>query len=385
MGGSGERLTYGELEDASNRVAQLLRAGRPAHGRPRRRAARRTGASGTTSCGERCGPASTSPRSTSTSPRPRPATSSRDCGARALVRRRRAGRHRGRAWAPTSTASGSRLAVGGRPRRASTPYADRGRRLTRRPDRRRGARARGCSTRRARPGGPRASSRRCGGPARRAETPFGSLLIGPLRVHGRHRLPQPGAALPRRPRRLDDDDPAPRRHRGRDGALRRRGVARPRRAPPRDPHAARAHPPRPPAEAARGGAPALRPVEPAACRARRRALPAGGQAGGDRVARADRLRVLLRAARAAGSAPSGPRSGWRTRVRSAARSWARCTSSATTARRCRPARRARCGSSAATRFEYHGDAGEDGRRPGTTGAGARWATSAGSTPTATST
>ena len=208
------------------------------------------------------------------------------------------------------------------------------------------ARAPGCSTRRARPGGPRASSRR------RSASPSGrrrrsSMLVQGLYGGGEDTVYlQPGAAVPRRSGGLDHRDAPPRRHHGGHGPLRPARGARADRGAPGDPRAVRADPPRAAAEAARRGAGALRPVEPAGRRARRRALPARGQAGGARVAGADRARVLLgqRGRRVLRHRPRGvarpPRLG------RAGRCSARCTSSAPTAPSCRPARRARSGSSA---------------------------------------
>ena len=88
------------------------------------------------------------------------------------------------------------------------------------------------------------------------------------------------------------------------------------RAAPGHPRAVRAHPPGAAAEAARGGAHPLRPVEPAGRRPRRGAVPARGEAGGDRVAGPDRPRVLLGQRGRRASAPSAPRSGSPTPVRS---------------------------------------------------------------------
>ena len=99
----------------------------------------------------------------------------------------------------------------------------------------------------------------------------------PLRRRPRHHLPEPGAALPRRPGRVDDGGPAPRRHRRGDGALRpRRGRSRLVEAH-RVTHAQFVpDPPRAHAQAhRRRGAAPLRPVEPrrSSCTPPRRARP----------------------------------------------------------------------------------------------------------------
>ncbi len=72
------------------------------------------------------------------------------------------------------------------------------------------------------------------------------LLFG---VDAGLRVPVAGADVPRRPAALLDEHHRPRRHGGRDGALRRRGVPRPRRALPRDPQPGRADDVRADAEA----------------------------------------------------------------------------------------------------------------------------------------
>ena len=82
--------------------------------------------------------------------------------------------------------------------------------------------------------------------------------------------------------------------RRRDGALRRRGVPRAHRAPPRHPHAGRADDVRAPAQAAARRPRPLRRVVAALRHPRRRALPGAGEAGDDRVVRAGDPRVLRR-------------------------------------------------------------------------------------------
>ena len=100
-----------------------------------------------------------------------------------------------------------------------------------------------------------------GRPPRRVD---GVRAAGAGAVRGRRgqRLPQPGAALPRRPGRVDQRDPPPRRHGRGHGALRPGPGARADRAAPRHPRAVRADPPRAADEAAGGGAGTVRPVEP---------------------------------------------------------------------------------------------------------------------------
>ena len=124
------------------------------------------------------------------------------------------------------------------------------------------------------------------GPAQGGEAPAGRrgarrrVLVqhagaGALRRRRGQRLPQPGAALPRRPRRLDHGVPPPGRHHGRHGALRPPRGAGPDRAAPRDPRAVRAHPPRAADEAAGRGPGAVRPLQPprSSCTRPRRARP----------------------------------------------------------------------------------------------------------------
>ena len=92
----------------------------------------------------------------------------------------------------------------------------------------------------------------------------------PVRLHQRRRVPVPRAAVPRRAGGLDDRRAAARRHRRRDGALRPARAAGRHRAPPHHPRAARADPHDPAAQAHRRGALALRPVEPPDGRSTRR-------------------------------------------------------------------------------------------------------------------
>ena len=120
------------------------------------------------------------------------------------------------------------------------------------------ARAGRCSTRRARPGGPRACASRCPG------TPFGDPVGGAGADRAGHRrmygvgpglrVPLARAAVPRRAARLLDVDAPPRRHGRGDGAVRPAPVPRADRAPPGDPRPVRADDVRPHAPAARGGA-----------------------------------------------------------------------------------------------------------------------------------
>ena len=93
-----------------------------------------------------------------------------------------------------------------------------------------------------------------------------------VRVLGRHGLPLPGAALPRGADRLVARHDPQRRHRGGDGALRRVRALRADRAVPGHPRPVRADDVRPDAEAPRGGTGRVRHVQPAAGRARRRAV-----------------------------------------------------------------------------------------------------------------
>ncbi len=106
--------------------------------------------------------------------------------------------------------------------------------------------------------------------------------------------------------------------------------------------------------AGRGAGP-VRPLQPRVRHPRRRAVPPGREAGLHRVGRARSCTSTTRAARAWASASSGPRTGSPTPARSASRCSAPSTSSPPTAPSSGPARRARCASRPASRFEYHGD------------------------------
>ena len=133
-----------------------------------------------------------------------------------------------------------------------------------------------------------------------------SLLGGLYGFSERTVYLSPGPALPRRAGRLDDDDPAPRRHRGGHGALRPGRVPPARRAPPHHPHAVRPHAPRADPQAARRGTRGA-----STCRASRSSCtpprPARPTSSGRRsTGSARRCTSTTRAARAAGSAPSGP-------------------------------------------------------------------------------
>ena len=115
-----------------------------------------------------------------------------------------------------------------------------------------------------------------------------------VRLRPGHRLPVPGAAVPRgAPGLVDGHHPARWHSRG-DGAI------RPGRVPARHPRhhghggAVRADALRPDAQAAAGHARGLRHRHPADGRARRRALPGRGQAADDRLARPRAHGVLRR-------------------------------------------------------------------------------------------
>ena len=79
------------------------------------------------------------------------------------------------------------------------------------------SRAHACSTRRARPGGRRASCRAIVRCVRRGWRHARSADPSDVRLRPAHRLPLPCPAVPRRTVRLVDDRPAPRRHRRGDG------------------------------------------------------------------------------------------------------------------------------------------------------------------------
>ena len=198
-------------------------------------------------------------------------------------------------------------------------YDDARRRRRGRRARRTSARAAGCSTRSGTTGQPKGILPPLLDVDLGAKSFLTMLLDGPVRLHQRRRVPQPGAAVPRRPGRLDDRHAAPRRHRGRDGALRPARAAGRHRAPPRHPRAARADPHDPAAQAHRRGAVALRPLEPADGRARGGAVPGRGEAGDASTGSARSSTSSTAAARAPASATSARRTGSPTPARSASR------------------------------------------------------------------
>ena len=124
----------------------------------------------------------------------------------------------------------------------------------------------------------------------------------PVRRHGRAAaavrrqrvvgVPLPRADVPRRTAALLDEHHRPRRHRRRDGAVRRRAVPGTRRAPPRHPQPGRPDDVRAPAQAPGRRAGPLRRVVAGVRDPRRRAVPGAGEAGDDRVVRAGDPRVL---------------------------------------------------------------------------------------------
>ena len=139
------------------------------------------------------------------------------------------------------------------------------------------ARARTCSIPPAPPGGPRASSR-APSPSRRSTRRAGAdSARSPVRPDAGQRLSLAGAAVPRRPLRWSHDGPAPGRHRRGDGAVRPRGRAARSSSSTGSRTASGCRPFRPHAQAAGGGARALRRVVAASRDARRRALPGAGE------------------------------------------------------------------------------------------------------------
>ena len=176
-----------------------------------------------------------------------------DCGATAIFtsaahegRGRRAGTVlRQRPRAPDDGRRDRRLReLRGRDRQATRP--------SRSPTR---SRARSCSTPRARPAGPKGIKPAIdpqpfgagGGAADHADPAHVRVLAG-------HRLPLPGAAVPRRAARLVDDRPAARRHGGRDGEVRPATLPRADRGAPGHPRPVRPDPLRADAEAVGRGA-----------------------------------------------------------------------------------------------------------------------------------
>ncbi|HET6775949.1 MAG TPA: AMP-binding protein [Acidimicrobiales bacterium] len=84
-----------------------------------------------------------------------------------------------------------------------------------------------------------------------APSPFTTLLTGLFGFTDETVYLSPAPLYHAAPRRVDDDGAAARRHRRGDGTLRPGRVPGPDRAPPRHPHAGRPHAPRPPAQAPR--------------------------------------------------------------------------------------------------------------------------------------
>ena len=120
------------------------------------------------------------------------------------------------------------------------------------------------------------------------------LLAAALRVHRGRRLPLACADVPRRPAALRDERQRHRLHHRADGSLRRRGVPRHHRALPRDDGAGRADDVRPPAQAARRGSRPLRRLVAALRHPRCGAVPGARQGADDRVVRPGHPRVLRR-------------------------------------------------------------------------------------------
>ncbi len=384
MAETGETVTYAELEDRSRRLAPaLLRARGVVRRRPHRRA---DGEQPALPRGDLGGPAVGAATTRPINSHLRPGEVQYvldDCGAVGAGDVRGDGRRRRR------------------PRPVAHPGADvGGRRAPGLRALRRGARGCGARPARRRARGPgdavlvghdRAAQGRAQAAAGHAvRRPVGHAgAAGPGARHAGQRrrrrlgLPVPRTALPRRAARLLDVDAAPRRDGRRDGAVRSAPVPRADRAPPGDARAVRADDVRAHAPPARGRARAPRPVEPAVRGARRRAVPGPGEAPDDRVVGPDHPRVLLRHRGHRQHVHHRRRSGWPTPARSAGRSTS-ATSSATTARSCRPARRGSSTSPAAARSSTTTTPTRRRRSP-TTGGGGRSATSATSTRTATST
>ncbi len=283
----GDVLTYGQLEARSCQVANALRAAGCETRRRTSRSCWRTAPRSSRSSGARCAPGSTSPPSTGTSSRDETRYIVEDCGASALV----ASAALGDLVDGIGDGLRTRIAVGGE-LPGFESYAEVARRAADEPAVRpvRGDVDVLLVGHHGTAEGREAAVDR--GPARGAE-PVRDAGAGALRRGRGHRLPEPGSAVPRRSGGVDHRGPPAGRHHGGHGPLRPAPGPRADRGPPGDPRAAGAHPPRAADEALRGGARPVRPVEPAGRRARRRALPARGEAGRPRVARPDRARVLL--------------------------------------------------------------------------------------------
>ena len=290
----GRTLTYAQLDDRSNRVANLLWSKRPPPRRSPRDPAREPGRVPRGRVGRDADGAVRHARSTGTSP-PDEAR---------LHRRRLRGHRAGGVGRPGPDARPARrigharrAAVRRRRAGAVDGFDDYEAALAEpavRPGRGRVRGLRGCSTRRGRRAGRRGSSRRAtGGP-----------LGAPTGVRRPGRRVCTGSARARCTcRRRRSTTPRPP---GWTNAVHRLGGtavvmdrfdpladARADRAAPRHPRAVRADPPGAAAQAARGRAQPVRPVEPPGGRARRRAVPARGEARRARLARPDRARVLL--------------------------------------------------------------------------------------------
>ena len=257
MAGSGEVVTYRELDERSNRLAQLC--GPPGCGRATTSpSSPRTTPASSRCSGRRCAAGSTSRPSTATCRPTRRRTSSTTAAPR-----RSSPPTPWPTWPPSSPPASPTARCGscGTARSpASTPTRTRRRapgRAARRPAAGRDH-ALLLGHDRAAEGhqAPAVGRRRRRGPAARRRCCSGLFGIG-----RRHRLPLARAALPRRAAGLHHRHAGPRRHGGGDGALRPGRGARAHRAPPRHPQPVGADDVRPHAEAAGG-----RPDRATTCR-----------------------------------------------------------------------------------------------------------------------
>ena len=277
--------TYGELDQRSNQVAHALPRGSRIGDHVA--AILTTGSSTSRSCGARCAPGSSSPRSTGTSRPTKPSTSSRTAAPPPCVRVGVRAHTVGRA-----SAAGSIARRGRRRRRRVRSRTKRSRGSRPRPSPT-SARATGCSTRRGRRVGPRASSRPASAVRSARRPAFTGLVQGLYGGNESTRYLSPAPLYHAAPS-------------GWSNAVHRLGgtvVTMPRfdpiefladdRAVPDHARAGGADAPRATAEAARRGADPLRSVEPRDAGARGRAVPARRQAGRDGVVGPDRPRVLL--------------------------------------------------------------------------------------------